>query len=1122
MGVPAFYRWLSEKYPLIIKDVIEDEPWEADGTACPVDTSAPNPNGIEFDNLYLDMNGIIHPCFHPEDRVRDPHSLSHCRSWRETARGAAPAAAAFSPPLLTPNAPRSSAAARVPAPRLAFTDKPRSSPTLSRRLQPAPTTEEEVFQCIFDYIDRLFAMVRPRKLLYMAIDGVAPRAKMNQQRSRRFRAAQEAQEKAEEEEKLREKLRKEGVKVPDKVKSEAFDSNVITPGTPFMGRLSAALQYYVHLRLNTDPGWRGIKVIMSDASVPGEGEHKAMHYIRQQRGQKGFDPNTKHVVYGLDADLIMLALATHEPNFWILREVVFQKNAPEPDVPSARDQILGQVPKDKPAIARKPYQLLSVAVLREYLALDLRPVSAGGHHVELPFPLDIERLFDDFVFMCFFVGNDFLPHSPTLEIREGAIDLIMTIYRQELPRLGGYLCCDGKPDLGRVERFVAAVGQHEEAIFQKRARTEQRQRARRKRDKEMGQQPCRDFKLGRCTRNPCRFSHETNAGKRIGGSINASDRAPGAPPEMLAGLQAVGRGRVPPPAPPSSKPPGTAKAADKESNMSAADALRAKLLGKTAGLKRSKSPDPEQEATAKRAKDKGSADVADADAAKFWNELEKAPEPEAAAKAKGDNGDEVKFETTLEADAFLKQLETVMKDKGDKIDEMDNDPVRLGEQGWKGRYYASKMGATAETGDKIVRGMVEEYVRGLIWVCRYYYEGCVSWNWYYPYHYAPFATDLVNLESINQDFIEGEPFRPFEQLMGVLPAASSHALPPAFHPLMKDPDSPIIDFYPEKFELDMNGKRFTWQAVALLPWIDEKRLLAETRSLDCTLTNEEKRRNSINLEVLLCHASHPLSREIYELEDEVGDAKGAARVAKSKMMSPAASGAMNGEMVLVNGETCPARMPTPMKSMQDIDNNQVLAVCFKIPKPLERFVPPVLMPGARLPDPVVGEADLPPAPKLWHVDQPRGPHGAQEMPHPSRPGAYPMGVGNGARAHGAHHLLQASVQAGGGNPMRYGAPPGGGNPMRYGAPPGAAPGYPPQQQPYRYPAHPGAPMMMQGGGGMAPMGGYPPPPAQGGYPGPPMGGYPGPPPARGGRGGGGRGGGNGNSFAALNNLPPRR
>ena len=363
MGVPAFYRWLSEKYPKIVTDILEERIHLSpnSSTIClPFDCTKPNPSNLECDNFYIDMNGIIHPCSHPENG-------------------------------------------------------------------PQPKTEEDMYENVCRYIDRLFRAVRPRRLLYLAIDGVAPRAKMNQQRSRRFRSAQDAREQQELEEEIKQNLIKAGHTF-DKKKKEPWDSNVITPGTNFMLNLSEYVRFYIRKRISTDPAWKQIQVIFSDASIPGEGEHKIMSHVRLQRTQTNYNPNLVHILHGLDADLIMLALATHEAHFYIMREeVLFGRRSAEnaerkreesgfTDAQKQLDEAAGPEAMALPENQNKILQRISIPVLREYLGGEFRDVlnklpAAGFKEVSF------ERLIDDVVFLCFFVGNDFLPHLPSLDIR---------------------------------------------------------------------------------------------------------------------------------------------------------------------------------------------------------------------------------------------------------------------------------------------------------------------------------------------------------------------------------------------------------------------------------------------------------------------------------------------------------------------------------------------------------------------------------------------------------------------------------------------------------------------------------------------------------------------------------
>ncbi|XP_071453588.1 5'-3' exoribonuclease 2 homolog [Hetaerina americana] len=785
MGVPAFFRWLTKKYPSVIVECVEEKPKEVYGVKVYPNSSHPNPNGVEFDNLYLDMNGIIHPCTHPEDK-------------------------------------------------------------------PAPKDEDEMMVAIFECIDRLFRIVRPRKLLYMAIDGVAPRAKMNQQRSRRFRASKETTEKIDEISRVRAELQAKGAKLPpEKPKSSHFDSNCITPGTPFMARLSQCLNYYIHDRLNSDPGWRNIKVILSDANVPGEGEHKIMDYIRRQRAQPDHDPNTQHCLCGADADLIMLGLATHEPNFTIIREE-FKPNKPRPcdicgQLGHEMAECMGvekESDPDAPPIfgSEQEFIFVRLNVMREYLEKQLQMPN-------LPFPYDFERVIDDWVFMCFFVGNDFLPHLPSLEIREGAIDRLVELYKKNLYKTGGFITDSGHVNLDRVQLIMSDLGEAEDNIFKKRQERELTFRARDK-AKKRREAAISNFKPK---------------------WIPTGDLAPQTPAERVNSLWE----------------------ARQDSHGMRNTSMNYRNQSPLQSMMRPEGRDNEQR----------------------------------GIKRKSDHLEE-------------------------EEDEGPADEVRLWEDGFKDRYYESKFDSPPE--DLDFRSMIAmEYVLGLAWVLQYYYQGCASWKWYFPFHYAPFASDFINIGRLSTKFEKGtQPFKPLEQLMSVFPAASRSHVPEPWGTLMTDPHSPIIDFYPEDFKIDLNGKKFAWQGVALLPFVEEKRLHKALEPYYKLLTDSERKRNvrgDDRLYIREAHDSYRFCLGLYENK--------MAHDVETDILTQG----MRGKVLLSNDcVSYEGSLESPVKGLPKLTRNAVLCVRFRDPKYPDSFIfPAKRLKGAIEPQPVLPPGDLP-------------------------------------------------------------------------------------------------------------------------------------------------------------------
>ncbi|KAF9582422.1 5'-3' exoribonuclease 2 [Lunasporangiospora selenospora] len=829
MGVPALFRWLANKYPKITTNVVEEQPKEVNGVEIPIDITQPNPNNDENDYLYLDMNNIIHPCCKPEGK-------------------------------------------------------------------PPPTSEDEMFVAIFAYIERIVNMVRPRKMLYMAVDGVAPRAKMNQQRSRRFRTAQEAKAKAASEEAAWEELTPEmKAKRPNVDSQQRFDSNCITPGTPFMINLGKVLRYWVAKKLNEDPGWKNLKVILSDGSVPGEGEHKMMNFIRSQRASKHHNPNTSHVIYGLDADLIMLALGTHEPYFKVLREDVFFQEGSSKNKCFLCNQTGHQAAQcqgkakiksgdfdEKAAPATvKPYIYLNVSILREYLEIELKVEN-------LPFEWDLEKAFDDWVFLCFFVGNDFLPHLPSLETREGAIDVLIEIWKQVLPLMGGYMTRNGEVDLKRAQFLMTELGKKEDSIFQERREKEERRMKNNKRRKvedeakAMYAQQLGGDALSQSQNQNQNWSLSAVAVKGLSMKAEAVKEVAAQNKKVLEeklrqrtasnhAAAALLKAELAADINTESEPQ-----AEGSTNEDAKKESGDETMGEPEGepkeeAKEEVTKESTEETMGEPGKEASAENGDDADEKTDEKIDEKSTEdaemtqsnPLKRPASEVDNDEEGESSTHEDDDTEAAATPTpvpsvVAKKKAvQDDDEEPEDNVRLWEPDYKERYYRNKF--HIELSDtEARRKIVKSYIEGCCWVMKYYMQGCPSWQWYYPYHYSPFASDFVDIGDLEIEFEVGESFRPIEQLMGVLPAASKQHIPPAFQPLMYEEDSPIIDFYPEEFDLDLNGKKFAWQGVALLPFLDPKRLLDAMAPLYSQLTDDERERNQFGKEILFVSESSKL------------------------------------------------------------------------------------------------------------------------------------------------------------------------------------------------------------------------------------------------------------------------
>ena len=253
--------------------------------------------------------------------------------------------------------------------------------------------EKDIFIELKRHTLEIIEKIKP-SFVMISVDGVAPRAKMEQQRTRRYKSI-----------------------IEKKDRRHIFDTNAISPGTPFMIKLTEEMKDFINKELKT----RKIRTLFLDHSKAGEGEHKIIQFIKDFK----HSDKVTHIIYGLDADLIMLSLTTGLDNIYLLREKqLFQLKA-EDDKKKWNDKgtkVENQI-EDK---MEKVYSYVSIGKFRTFFWND---VNKDFKYSDL---ITQEQFFRDFVFMCFLIGNDFLPHLKVINIYNDGVDLLLEKYLEQL------------------------------------------------------------------------------------------------------------------------------------------------------------------------------------------------------------------------------------------------------------------------------------------------------------------------------------------------------------------------------------------------------------------------------------------------------------------------------------------------------------------------------------------------------------------------------------------------------------------------------------------------------------------------------------------------------------------